>query len=69
MGVANRMSTIDVIRSATMVAADVLGVEDRGRIAPGMTADIVAVSGNPLTDIGVMEDVRFVMKGGVVYKR
>ncbi len=63
------MSSIDVIRSATVVAADVLGLEDRGRIAPGMTADIVAVSGNPLTDIGVMEDVRFVMKGGVVYKR
>ena len=42
---------------------------DRGRIAPGLLADMVAVPGNPLTDIGLMEDVRFVMKGGVVYKR
>lgn len=63
------MTPIDALRSATVNAADLLGYEDRGQIAPGFLADIIAVPGNPLEDIRVMEDVRFVMKGGVVYKR
>jgi imidazolonepropionase-like amidohydrolase len=63
------MSSLDAIRSATTTAAEVLGVADRGRIGPGFLADIIAVPGDPLTDIGVMEDVRFVMKGGSVYLR
>jgi imidazolonepropionase-like amidohydrolase len=63
------MTPLAAIQSATITAAEVLGVNDRGRIAPGLLADIVAVPGNPLDDIGVMERVRFVMKGGVVYKR
>jgi imidazolonepropionase-like amidohydrolase len=53
---------------ATVYAADLLGVDDRGTIAEGKRADIVAVPGNPLDDIRVMEDVRFVMKLGKVYK-
>ena len=40
-----------------------------GEIAPGMYADIIAVHGNPLDDISELEDVDFVMKGGVVYKK
>jgi imidazolonepropionase-like amidohydrolase len=60
---------LEAIRSATINAADLLGVDDRGQIVEGLAADLVAVSGNPLTDITVMENVRFVMKGGRVYKR
>jgi imidazolonepropionase-like amidohydrolase len=67
--VARGMSPIDAVRAATVNAADLLGVNDRGRIAPGLLADLVAVPGNPLDNIRVLEDVRFVMKGGQIYKR
>jgi imidazolonepropionase-like amidohydrolase len=67
--VARGMSPIDAIRAATLNAADLLGVSDRGNIASGLLADVVAVRGNPLDDIRVLEDVRFVMKGGEIYKR
>ena len=52
-----------------MYAADLLGVQDRGVIAPGRLADIIGVPGDPLGDIHVLEQVKFVMKGGKVYKR
>lgn len=58
---------IEVLRQATINAADLLGVKDRGVIAAGMLADLVAVPGDPLADISVMEHVSFVMKGGVLY--
>lgn len=63
------MSPIDAVRTATTNAADLLGVDDRGVLAPGLLADIIAVPGNPLEDIRVLEDVLFVMKGGEVYRR
>ena len=63
------MSPLEALRSATINAAELLGVDDRGRIAAGLLADIVAVPGNPLDDITATERVSFVMKGGVVYKR
>ena len=63
------MSPLNALRSATVNAADLLGVDDRGTISAGKLADIVAVPGNPLKDITVTERVSFVMKGGVVYKR
>jgi imidazolonepropionase-like amidohydrolase len=63
------MSPLDAIRSATVVATDVLGLDDRGRIAEGLVADIIAVPGNPLEDITALERVSFVMKGGTVYKQ
>ncbi len=63
------MTPIDAIRAATLNAADLLGVDDRGVIAPGKLADIIAVPGNPLEDIHVLERVSFVMKGGKVFKR
>jgi imidazolonepropionase-like amidohydrolase len=63
------MSPADAIRTATVNATDLLGVSDRGNIAPGLLADLVAVPGNPLDNIRVLEDVRFVMKGGQIYKR
>jgi len=62
-------SPADAIHSATVVATELLGVEDRGRIAAGLLADIIAVDGDPLADISELEDVRFVMKGGEVYTR
>ncbi len=63
------MTPAQAIQSATLVSAELLGWEDRvGRIAPGMLADIVAVHGNPLEDISELEDIDFVMKGGMVYK-
>jgi imidazolonepropionase-like amidohydrolase len=62
------MPPIDAIRAATIVSADLIGVNDRGRIRPGLLADLIAVPGNPLDDIEVTQDVRFVMKGGRIYK-
>ncbi|MBW8050617.1 MAG: amidohydrolase family protein [Cytophagales bacterium] len=64
------MPPIDAIRSATIHAADLLGVADQiGSIEAGKLADIIAVNGNPLDDIKVLQDVSFVMKDGVVYKQ
>jgi imidazolonepropionase-like amidohydrolase len=63
------MAPIDAIRAATTVSADLIGVDDRGRIRPGLLADLIAVRGNPLDDIEVTQDVWFVMKGGRIYKR
>jgi imidazolonepropionase-like amidohydrolase len=63
------MSPIDAIRTATLNAADMLGVEDRGELASGLLADIIAVQGDPLADVRVLEDVHFDMKGGKVFKQ
>ena len=62
------MSPLEAIRSATAAAADLLGVDDRGIIAPGRLADLVAVPGDPLRDIRVTERPVFVMVGGRVVK-
>lgn len=62
-------SPIEAIRSATLNDADLLGVADRGRIAPGLLADVIGVEGDPLVDIKVLTHVGFVMKDGKVYKR
>lgn len=64
------MPAMAAIQSATRVPAEMLRIDDRlGTLEAGKLADLVAVSGNPLEDITVLEDVRFVMKEGVVYKR
>jgi imidazolonepropionase-like amidohydrolase len=61
------MASLDVIRAITTNAAEMLGWQDRiGAIEPGKFADLVAVSGDPVTDITELERVRFVMKGGQV---
>jgi imidazolonepropionase-like amidohydrolase len=56
-----------VLRGATSTAAELLNVTDRGRIAEGQLADIIAVPGDPLSDISVTQHVSFVMKGGKVH--
>lgn len=61
------MTPADALRSATVSAADLLGLSDQiGTIEPGKAADIVAVQGSPLDDIAAMQRVTFVMKGGRV---
>lgn len=62
------MKPLDALRSATVNAADLLGKTDRGIIAAGRLADLVAVPGNPLEDITATERVVFVMLGGKVVK-
>ena len=62
------MTPEQALRSATVVAAELLGVSDQlGTVEAGKLADIVAVPGDPLADVTRLEHVRFVMKGGVVY--
>jgi imidazolonepropionase-like amidohydrolase len=56
-----------VLRAATVVAADLINKPDLGRIAEGYLADVIAVPGDPLLDIGVTQNVSCVMKGGKVY--
>jgi imidazolonepropionase-like amidohydrolase len=64
--VSRGMSPLDVLRAATVTAAELIDVTDRGRLAEGLLADIIGVPGDPLRDIAVTRDVRFVMKGGKV---
>jgi imidazolonepropionase-like amidohydrolase len=62
------MTPLQAIRSATTVAADLIAVDDRGRLDAGLLADVIAVEGDPLADITATEKVRFVMKGGKVFR-
>jgi len=64
------MPPMEAIQSATSVAADFLDIgETHGRLKEGYQADIIAVPGDPLDDITLLQDVRFVMKAGTVYKQ
>lgn len=63
------MTPAQAIRAATFYSADLLGrSKDVGTIEPGKYADIIAVTADPLADVRALENVSFVMKGGVVYK-
>jgi imidazolonepropionase-like amidohydrolase len=63
------MTPMQAIQSATTVAAELMDWQGQtGAVAPGYHADIIAVNGNPLDDISVLEEVFFVMKAGVIYK-
>jgi imidazolonepropionase-like amidohydrolase len=62
-------TALDAVRAATLHAAELLRWDDRiGRVEPGYAADLVAVEGNPLDDVRLLEDVRFVMARGAVIK-
>jgi len=64
------MPAMEAIKSATMNAADLLGISDRiGSIEKGKSADIIAVKGDPIKDIKVLSAMDFVMREGVVYKQ
>lgn len=64
------MAPVEAIRSATVSAATLLGQANRlGSLEPGYAADIVAVAGDPLQDITLLQKVGFVMKEGVIYKQ
>src|SRR6266404_3626765 len=64
------MTPMQAIQSATSNAADLLGKSDvLGSLKPGKYADIIAVSGNPLDDVRLLENVKFVMKEGKIYKQ
>ena len=64
------MTPMQAIQSATSAAADLIGRSSQlGSIKPGKYADVVAVSGDPLKDVSLLENVQFVMKDGVVYKQ
>jgi len=62
------MKPLEAIQSSTIVAAEMLNLTDRGEIKEGLFADIIAVESNPLNDVKELENVKFVMKGGNVYK-
>jgi imidazolonepropionase-like amidohydrolase len=68
--VQNGMTPMSAIQSATVSDANLLGISDKvGSITRGKLADIIAVQGDPLTDIRLLEDVRFVMKQGEIFKQ
>ena len=67
--VTSGQSPMEAIKSLTSLAAESMNLHhDVGAIYPGLAADLVAVEGNPLTDITALQRVRFVMRGGRVYK-
>ena len=63
------MLPMDAIKTATMVSAELLGIQDElGSIETNKIADIIGVDGNPINDMGLMQKVVFVMKAGKIYK-
>lgn len=62
------MQPLDAIRTATINAADMMKIQDRGQIKVGYHADIIGVAENPLTNIQTLENVQFVVKDGEIFK-
>jgi imidazolonepropionase-like amidohydrolase len=64
------MTPADAIRSATVVTAELLDMsDDLGTLEAGKIADLIAVDGNPLEDVSVLENVAVVISGGVLVKQ
>ena len=61
------MSPLEAIRAATVVSAELIDADDRGKLEAGLLADIIGVPGDPTEDITLTEQVKFVMKGGQVF--
>lgn len=62
------MAPLDAVRAATSGNARIFHLQDRGRVAPGLVADLIAVDGDPTRDVGLVRRVRFVMKDGLRYR-
>jgi imidazolonepropionase-like amidohydrolase len=63
------MTPMQAIQAATLVGADALGLKNEvGALATGYSADVIAVKGDPIADVRLLEQVQFVMKAGQVYK-
>lgn len=63
------MAPLSALQTATINAADLMGWSTKtGSLEPGKWADLIALKGNPLEDVRLLQDVKFVMKGGVIYK-
>ena len=66
--VRSKISEVDALRMATIYAAELLDVNDRGELLKGKRADIIAVNSNSLEGISTMESMSFIMKEGVIFK-
>ena len=63
------LKPLEAIRSATLNAAELMGLKDlAGAVEKGLWADVIAVQGDPLANVKLLESVQFVMKGGKVYR-
>ncbi len=62
------MTPMQALQAATVMSAELIGVDDRGKLETGLLADIIAVPGDPSADITTTQHVSFVMKGGKIYK-
>ena len=63
------MTPLQAIQAATIRTAELFGMNDTGEIRENFAADIIGITGNPLEDITLLENVDFVMKGGKIVKQ
>ncbi|TKW73673.1 MAG: hypothetical protein DI610_09265 [Staphylococcus hominis] len=57
------------MKTGTVNAAEAAGIKDRGRLDPGMIADVIALDGDPVSDINQVMNVNFVMRDGLIFKK